>query len=117
MRDAGNEVYEVRATGGFARSPLWRQLLSDALGMPIGFARSEQGAAFGAALLGMQALGAIESLEMAAATVRIAEEISPDPAAATFYEHQRRLFADLNVELEPAFRRLRQALARPGPAA
>ena len=34
MRDAGNEVREIRATGGFARSPLWRQMLADALGMP-----------------------------------------------------------------------------------
>ena len=33
MRAAGNEVREIRATGGFARSPLWRQMLADALGM------------------------------------------------------------------------------------
>jgi gluconokinase len=113
MRAAGNEVREVRATGGFARSPLWRQLLCDVLGMSIGFAGREQGAAFGAALLGMEALGAIGSTEVAAAIVRITDELRPDPAAASFYEDQRPLFADLYVELEPAFRRFRNALTEP----
>src|SRR3954454_11900857 len=32
MRAAGLEVRELRATGGFARSPLWKQMLADALG-------------------------------------------------------------------------------------
>src|SRR4029453_15943013 len=36
MRAAGNEVREVRATGGFARSPLWRQMLTDPLGLEGG---------------------------------------------------------------------------------
>ena len=60
MRDAGNEVHEIRATGGFARSALWRQMLADALGMPIGFAAGHEGSAFGAALLGMEALELVD---------------------------------------------------------
>jgi gluconokinase len=107
MRAAGHEVREVRATGGFARSPLWRQLLCDVLGMPIGFAEREQGAALGAALLGFFALGAAPSIEAAAAAVRIADETDPDPVAVALYERQRPLFVDLYGELEPAFRRLR----------
>jgi gluconokinase len=114
IRAAGNEVREVRATGGFARSPLWRQMLCDVLGVPIGFAAGEQGAAVGAALLGMEALGAIESIDIAAATVRITDEITPDPAAVSMYRRQRPLFDGLYGELEPAFRRLR-ALAQPEP--
>jgi gluconokinase len=113
MRAAGNEVREVRATGGFARSPLWRQLLCDVLGVPIGFAGREQGAAFGAALLGMAALGAISSIEVAATIVRIDEQLSPDPAAASSYERGLRSFDDLYRELTPAFRRLRNGLADP----
>ena len=110
LRAAGNEVHEARATGGFARSPLWRQMLCDALCLPIGFAASEQGAAFGAALLGMEALGAIASIEIAAATVRITDEIGPDPAAAAVYARQRPLFAELYSDLTPAFRRLREGV-------
>jgi len=114
IRAAGHEVREVRATGGFARSPLWRQLLCDVLGMPIGFAEREQGAAFGAALLGMLALGAIGSIETAAATVRVALETTPNPAAVSVYDRQRLSFAALYTELQPAFRRQRAGLAEPG---
>src|SRR3954453_4311083 len=48
MRAAGVEVREMRAPGGFARSALWRQLLADALGMPVGFPAGHDGSAFGA---------------------------------------------------------------------
>jgi sugar (pentulose or hexulose) kinase len=65
VRDAGNEVREIRATGGFARSDLWRQMLADALGMPIGFPAGHEGSAFGAALLAMDALGLVDGIERA----------------------------------------------------
>jgi gluconokinase len=85
MRDAGLEPAELRATGGFARSPFWRQLLADVLGTTIGFPASEQGSATGAALLGHVALGHLRSVDDAAALVRVAEVVHPDPDAARFY--------------------------------
>ena len=53
LRAAGYAVGEVRATGGFARSRLWKQLLADALAMPIGFTGTHEGSAYGAALLAL----------------------------------------------------------------
>ena len=107
MRAAGNEVHEVRATGGFARSPLWRQILADALGLPCGSRPGTRGPGFGAALLGMQALGLIESLDVAADLVRIEETVRPDPAAAAVYAALLPLFAELYDALVPTFRSLR----------
>jgi gluconokinase len=105
VRDAGNEIREVRATGGFARSTLWRQMLTDALGTDVGFPQSREGSAFGAALLGMQALGLVESIEVAADLVQIDEVCHPGPDAAA-YERQRPVFSALYDALEPAFRAL-----------
>jgi gluconokinase len=85
MRAAGLKLTELRATGGFARSPFWRQLLVDVLGTTIGFPASEQGSALGAALLGHVALGHLRSLDAAAALVRVTEVLRPDPDAARFY--------------------------------
>ncbi|MCD2191053.1 gluconokinase [Actinomycetospora soli] len=86
VRDAGMAVEEVRATGGFARSAFWRQLLADVLGVPVGFAEGHQGSAHGAALLGMQGVGLLadtaEALADAADHVTIAETLEPGPAAA-----------------------------------
>jgi gluconokinase len=95
---AGQDVREIRATGGFARSRFWRQLLSDVLGRPLGFPEQAEGSAFGAALLGLVALGELDTLDRASELVRIAEVVEPDPAAAARYR-----------ELLPAFERLAQA--------
>ena len=95
---AGQDVREIRATGGFARSPFWRQLLADVLGSPIGFPEQAEGSAFGAALLGLVALGELDTLDRAAELVRIAQVVEPDPAAAARYR-----------ELLPAFDRLSRA--------
>jgi gluconokinase len=107
MRAAGNEVREVRATGGFARSPLWRQLLTDALGMDIGFAAGHEGSSFGAALLGMDALG-LASIDLAAELVRIEQTTTPDPEAAAVYRELLPLFSALYDALLPSFKTLRQ---------
>ncbi len=106
MLDAGAEVREIRATGGFSRSALWRQILTDSLGMPVGFATGHEGSAFGAALLAMEALGMVDSIGHAAQLVQIDETNEPDPAAAAVYADLRPLFAELYDDLTPAFRRL-----------
>jgi gluconokinase len=106
MREAGSEVRELRATGGFSRSPLWCQTLSDVLGMPVGFAHGHEGSAFGAALLGMEALGMVESIDRAADLVRIERVVDPDPAAAALYAELRPVFEGLDDALTPAFRAL-----------
>ena len=93
MQAAGLELAELRATGGFARSPFWRQLLADVLGTPIGFPASEQGSAAGAALLGHVALGHLRSVDDAAALVRVTEVVHPDRDAARFYRRLLPAFA------------------------
>jgi gluconokinase len=107
MRDAGNEVREVRATGGFARSPLWRQMLTDALGIAIGFPEGHEGSGFGAALLAMDALGLIASIDVAADLVEIGTVTQPDPADAATYARLAPVLAELYEALGPSFRALR----------
>jgi gluconokinase len=100
-------VREVRATGGFARSALWRQMLTDVLDMEVGFPTSHEGSGFGAALLGMEALGIVETIDRAADLVRIDERRQPDAEAAASYAGLRPVFASLYDALAPAFARLR----------
>jgi gluconokinase len=117
MRDAGSDVEEIRATGGFARSGLWRRILAGALGMPVGFPRGHEGSAFGAALLAMEALGLVESIDVAADLVRIEEVVEPDAGEAATYAAALPVFADLYDALEPAFRSLATLAAHEAPAA
>lgn len=108
MRAAGNEVKQLRATGGFARSPLWRQMLADTLGMDVSFPAGHEGSSFGAALLGMQALGLVPSIDVAADMVEIEDTVRPDASAAATYAALRPVFAELYHALLPTYRSLRR---------
>jgi gluconokinase len=108
VRAAGNLVREVRATGGFARSPLWRQLLTDVLGVDVRFPVGTEGSSRGAALLGLVALGRIESLDVAGDGVPVEEERRPDTGAAAVYAELRPVFDALYGALAPTFATLRR---------
>jgi gluconokinase len=108
MREAGNLVTEIRATGGFARSKLWRQLLTDALGMKVCFPRTHEGSGFGAALLGMEALEVIDSFALAADLLPIEQASEPDSAAAAVYSDLLPVFSDLYDALGPTFTKLQR---------
>lgn len=108
IKAADNEIREVRATGGFARSPLWRQMLADVLGTEIRFTTAQEGSSFGAALLGMQALGIVSSIDVAAELVEIESTVRPQPAAAATYASLRPVFAELYGALSPTFVSLRR---------
>ncbi|MDQ1673685.1 MAG: gluconokinase [Frankiaceae bacterium] len=103
LGNAGVDVHEIRATGGFARSPLWRRILVDVFGRPVGFAASPEGSSLGAALLGMTALGLLESLDRAADLVQIASVEKPTPDDADAYARLQPIFEQAYDSLAPVF--------------
>ncbi|WP_168121556.1 gluconokinase [Paenibacillus sp. HB172176] len=60
MKKAGEAPQEIRASGGFARSPLWCQIMADMLGMPVSIPESVESSALGAAQLGLYAVEGCE---------------------------------------------------------
>lgn len=56
-------LHELLATGGGARSNIWLQILADVLGTQLIAPSSEEGAAYGAAILAMVGVGAYPNLE------------------------------------------------------
>ncbi len=112
VRAAGNEVHAVRATGGFARSPLWRQMLADVLDIEVQFPRGHEGSNFGAALLAMLALGRIDSIDVASDLVEIDDIVAPDPASAEVYRSLQPVFSELYGALVPAFTSIRRLAPR-----
>lgn len=65
VRELAGEAAELRATGGFAHSELWSQMIADIFSLRVTVAPSVEGTAWGAAVLALRALGEIESLEEA----------------------------------------------------
>ena len=98
---AGAQPRSARASGGGARSDLWLAIAASVLELPIERPAVEEGAAFGAALLGGVAAGVWRDVdEAAASTVRVREAIDPDPTWIPRYRelHQRfrRLYPAIN---------------------
>ena len=64
-------VGQVRVSGGGARSPVWRQILADVLGVDLVSVETGEGAALGAALLAGVGAGLWPSVEEACAAANV----------------------------------------------
>ena len=107
MRELEVPVDQVRATGGGARSPLWRQLQADVFGVPIHRTTADEGPAHGAALLSGVAAGVYRDVDEACSTVRLREEVTePDPERTKIYEEHYEVYRSLYPATEPAMHRL-----------
>ncbi len=72
-----------RASGGGARSELWLKIVASVLGIPIERTAVEEGAAYGAALLGGVAAGVFaDAAEAVAACVRVRDDGRARPRVA-----------------------------------
>lgn len=108
MRTAGLDVDEIRATGGVMRSPLWQQILADALDTPIDLTEGQQGSGFGAAVLGMVALGLIDSIDHAARSATVTATVRPNKATAALYGQLRPVYSGIYDGLVPTFSAMRR---------
>jgi xylulokinase len=82
----GVPVESVRASGGGANSGFWRQILADVFGKRVVTLETQEGSAYGAALLGMVATGVFGSVpEACRATVREVTSVEPRPVEMAVY--------------------------------
>lgn len=104
MRALGLSMDQVRAAGGGARSPLWRQILADVFNTQIATVNATEGAAYGAALLAGVGAGVYASVPEACKTaIRVTSRTHPGPAAVTYadyYPRYRALYPTLAGEFE-----------------
>jgi xylulokinase len=105
LRELGVEPEAGRASGGGARSELWLRIVASVLGIPIERTAVEEGAAYGAALLGGVATGVFaDAHEAVDACVRVRDLVEPDPAWQQVYEDGYARFR----ALYPALRHLEE---------
>jgi xylulokinase len=103
IQEAGlGSINQVRISGGGAKSPVWRQIMADVLGIELVTVNTTEGAAFGAALLAGVGAGLFGSVEEACrSTIQITGSTSPGPAQAAYgpyYERYRALYPALAGE-------------------
>jgi xylulokinase len=107
MRELGVPVEDVRATGGGARSSLWRQLQADVYGTPVRRTVADEGPAYGAALLAGVVSGTYADVDEATSVVRLREEVTePDRERAKIYEEHYEVYRSLYPATSSAMSRL-----------
>src|SRR5437764_11462387 len=102
LRELGARPESGRVSGGGARSELWLRILSSVLGLPLETTESEEGSAFGAALLAGVRAGVFSDADDAVARcVRVRRRIEPEWDYDDGYRRFRRLYPTLRPLEEP----------------
>ncbi len=106
IRESGlGQIEQVRISGGGAKSPLWRQIMADVLGVSLATVNTTEGAAFGAAILAGVGIGQFDSVPEACETMikvtGLTEPVeSRSPTYEEFYARYRALYPILAPEFE-----------------
>ncbi len=103
LLDRGVKISEIRLSGGGARSKFWRQLQADIYGKTCTTINSEQGGAYGVALLAAVGAGEYKNIQQACqSAIKITRTIKPDPKTRQLYkklhEQYDRLYPALKQE-------------------
>jgi len=103
----GVPVQQIRASGGGSRSPLWRQIQADVFGRKVVTINSEEGPAYGVALLAAVGAGAFKNIaEACKATIRPVKQTSVNRAAKAYYDRAFPEYQQLYRSLKDDFKRI-----------
>lgn len=106
-RSLGLDIPSSKLCGGGSKSPLWRTIFANVLGIPLELPKTEQGPGYGGAMLAMVGCGRFESVRAAAdALVEVASVVEPDPELTARYEARYRQYRTIYPALKPVFAQL-----------
>jgi xylulokinase len=107
VESLGVKVNSVRASGGGAKSPFWRQLLASILNRRVVTLETQEGSAYGAALLAVAGSGEYGSVEeVCRAAIRETESVEPCAPDAGVYANGHQTYQALYPALRPLFSRM-----------
>ncbi|GIO13819.1 gluconate kinase [Cohnella xylanilytica] len=103
MQETTGVPARIKATGGFARSPLWRQMMADIFNQNVVVPESFESSCLGAVVLGLRAFGDKNAFSRVAAMVGTTHEHVPNPEAAGVYRELLPIFVRLSRLLEEEY--------------
>jgi len=102
LQQLGVAVHSVRVSGGGGKSVFWRQVLASVLQKPIVTLETQEGSAYGAALLAMVGTGAYASVpEVCRDVIRESGSIAPRPGESALYENGHGTYRAIYPALKP----------------
>lgn len=119
LRDLGVKPTQIRATGGGAKSKLWRQIMADVFNTEVVTLKVSEGAAYGAAL---QALwcwrnengekAAIGEITDQYVELNKSEGMEPNAKNVAIYEELQELQNDVSLKMRDIFERHRKIVSK-----
>jgi gluconokinase len=95
---------KVMATGGFARSELWRQMMADIFDQEVIVPESFESSCLGAAILGLYALGRVDSLTVVDQMVGDTHRHKPIPENVDIYRELVPIYLSVYRKLEDEYK-------------
>jgi len=112
IKGMGLDVGQIRATGGGARSALWRQMQADIYGAEVVTINVAEGPAFGAAILAGVGAKVYNSIgEATDAIVKITSRTQPIEDNIKVYEEYYQIYRSLYPALKPEFDKVSATVA------
>jgi xylulokinase len=107
FKEMGVSMTQVRASGGGARSEVWRQIQADVTGMEHVLINVDEGPAFGAALLAGVGTGIYPSIEKACrSTIQVTSSNRPCLERSHIYDKHYEVYRALYPALREQFARV-----------
>jgi len=107
IEQLGVSVRSVRISGGGGKSAFWRQVLADVLEKPVVTLETQEGSAYGAALLAMVGTGAYASVpEVCRSVIRETGSVAPRPEESIVYQDGHSIYRSLYPALKPISQRI-----------
>ncbi|HEX7862028.1 MAG TPA: xylulokinase [Verrucomicrobiae bacterium] len=121
LRDLGVEPTQIRATGGGAKSKLWRQIMADVFNAKVVTLKVSEGAAYGAALQALwcwrNSAGektSIQEITNQFVTLNRAETTQPIAKNVAVYAELQELQNELSLKMRDMFVRHRDFVTKEG---
>ncbi|MBC8167531.1 MAG: xylulokinase [Bryobacteraceae bacterium] len=103
----GVPVASVRLSGGGARSAFWRQTMADVLDKRVTTLASQEGSAYGAALLAVTGTGSYGTIEECCrVAIREVDQVSPRQTSSQEYREFHAIYQSIYPALKPIYGKL-----------
>ncbi|MDR3707148.1 MAG: xylulokinase [Capsulimonadaceae bacterium] len=111
FKELGVEIGQVRASGGGAKSPLWRQINADVMRAEHVTLSIDEGPALGVALLAAVGTGVYATVADACrAAIRVTDRVAPQSKNADVYDKFYPVYRGLYPALKESFRAVSRAV-------
>ncbi|MFC3750337.1 gluconokinase [Paenibacillus sp. GCM10012306] len=103
MEESIGRPHQILATGGFARSPLWRQMMADIFDQEVVVPESFESSCLGAVVLGLLATGRADSFDIVFDMIGSTHQHPPIPDHAKVYKKLLPIYISVFRSLESQY--------------